>query len=409
MSGGKYTTETSTFVPGVTEAVLTALVTSGASAVAAAAQAKEMKDLIIQNKEKYDKVLKEQQNETEKLLQEYSKALNNSSLNNDVSTDINQSQDALINNTTDVVVIKTKGFKRVDKIYDIPFEKKEKKMELFKTITSICDKSIALDTSYSAEIDKIKKNAVALLKKNTDTENEWNDLTNKLNEILPKLKEEDEKTCKMKEEYYREYSRAKGLCKLTNTKVLLPVFSLERADSNILRLKQISEQQMKLLEEIEKNPVINMPLDERKKAKELVASKICATLIEQGIELKSVSEINSSNICYYSYYGQLLKVSVTDTGMVSFEVIGDLDKKTGFNDNKKVVETMEKFQKDFPELVVKLSKNNVTLQLNASIEPSDEIVDYEKIDVMNEEERRINDAAVMAMLHNANNVRYVGE
>jgi hypothetical protein len=152
-----------------------------------------------------------------------------------------------------------------------------------------------------------------------------------------------------------------------------------------------------------------MDPDKRNEACEVVANKICASLVANGINLKQVHVMNNSRVCYYYYDNALLKVVVTDAGVVTFEVVGNPEKKTGFSnfDKKRVLEAMEHFQKEYPGLQEQLSKNNVVLTLHECIEPNENIVMYEKPEVLTAEQRAANEAAVLEMLRASESVRYI--
>ena len=151
-----------------------------------------------------------------------------------------------------------------------------------------------------------------------------------------------------------------------------------------------------------------MTREEREKARETVANKICAALADKDVRLCRVSAISQSKICYYYYHDALLKVAVTDTGMVTMEVVGDPEKKTGFTslDKKKVLAAMQRFQTEYPELAKKLSENNVVLNLHGCVEPSEDIVTYQEPEYQSEEERAADEAALLAMLQNVQQARY---
>ena len=123
--------------------------------------------------------------------------------------------------------------------------------------------------------------------------------------------------------------------------------------------------------------------------------------------LERVRCVDNKRICYYIYEGALLKVEISDTGFVSFVVVGDPKSKTGFKnyDQKKVVAAMEQFQKQYPSLQAHLEANKVKLTLHSEIEPCPEIVEYEHI--LSEEEMYANEQAVLAMLNSSSHVRYV--
>ena len=259
---------------------------------------------------------------------------------------------------------------------------------------------------WKKAIDKAFKEKAALLLKLGDVEG----LKTLFGEVTSKnieaQKQIEQKKC-LKKLYDDELAKAKGLCHITHTLTPYPVFSFATAEKSILDLKKISEKQIRLLEEIRKNPSRKMSEDEKKKASETVAERLCAVMLDNGISLKKVSYQDNGNTFYYLYDEALLKINVTTEGFVSFQIVGDPQNRTGETrkDEEKVLSAMKHFQSQFPLIMEKINgKKSINLTLHREVEPCKEIVEYEL--PMTEEEKRINDQAIIAALNSANQFRY---
>lgn len=418
MSGGKYATESATFELVITPAILGALRKIGTEAVTEAGKAVEYQKLLKQEEAKYNKSLEQQQNLTRKALETYQRNLSREiqKLESELrkrgillpqSLGTNESKLQMLHNllNTNTAVKKSSNLKT----YYVCLNTMESAKDLFIDICSIADQIIAMENDYKEQATKLKQNAESLISTSAQDINAYKTIYNQLCEIRPRAMKLQEKTESLKKEYLSELARAKALCQITNTITLYPAFSQASAEQSIIRLKEISRHQVDLIEKIKRDPCLNMSPEKREKACESVASKICAALTLRGISLKKVSILNRSRICYYYYNDALLKVAVTDTGEIVFEVVGNPDKKTGFTnyDKKRVLEAMEKFQKEYPELQEELKKNNVVLTLESSVEPSENIVTYEKPQILTSEEKAANEAAILQMLQAAQRVRYL--
>lgn len=418
MSGGKYTTESATFEPVILPALLSALIKCGTEAVAEAGKSIEYQKLLDADKLAYNQLLKKQQEQNRHSLNMYEQNLNREIIrlekelekkgiyigNNSNSCEerLQQLYSALNNNSViqQNVHIKT---------YYASLRELESTKSLFIKICEIADQIILGNSQYKVAASQLKKRAEDLINSNNRDNRCYQDVLNQLYQIVPNSKYEQEKEKSLKQEYMLELARAKSLCHITNTLTLYPTFSYDTAEQAIIKLKELSNHQIELIEKIKSNPVLHMAPEKREKACEIVANKICAALIANGVRLKQVNIINSSRICYYYYENALLKVVVTNTGAITFEVIGDPDKKTGFSkyDKKKVLDAMNRFQEKYPELQEQLSKNNVVLTLHECVEPNESIVTYEKTELLTDEQRAANDAAVLAMLRASEQVKYV--
>ncbi len=383
MSGGKYATESATFTPSITAAVFGALMKQGTEAVAQAGKAVELQKLLARERLESAKKMEALRRETESILQQAAQQ------------QAAQQQATQQRATAPIapVIVRTE-------------QAQDGSKELLRQICETADTVIAEETSYSARAQAIKQEA----QKGGRRTEELRRLYDRLCAFLPEARRCYEKQTAQKEMYHNELARAKALCHITHTLAAFPEFSEENIDQVLLRLKEISASQIRLIEQIKANPAMRMTREEREKARETVANKICAALADKDVRLCRVSAISQSKICYYYYHDALLKVAVTDTGMVTMEVVGDPEKKTGFTslDKKKVLAAMQRFQTEYPELAKKLSENNVVLNLHGCVEPSEDIVTYQEPEYQSEEERAADEAALLAMLQNVQQARYAG-
>ena len=419
MSGGKQTTESATFEPIIAPALLSALKKIGTEALAEAGKAMEYQNLLKQEEEKYNRSLEQQKEETRKALEGYKRnisaevrrlesELRKKGVTFPQNTDTAESRLQLLYsllNTNETVKSSTDL-----RTYYVCLKTMESAKELFIQICNLADQIIAKENEYREQAVMLKQRAEKLISTGTQQKiGEYKSIYEELNEIHSKAMVSQERIESLKKEFMAELARAKALCKITNTLTVYPVFSPDTAEQAILRLKAISSRQIAMIEEIKKNPCLHMSPEKREKACETVATKICAALTLKGMQLKQVSILNKSRICYYYYKEALLKVAVTDTGAVTFEVVGNPEKKSGFSnyDKKRVLEAMERFQKEFPELQEELKKNNVVLTLEETLEPNESIVTYEKPQFLTAQQKAANDAAILQMLQAAQNVRYV--
>lgn len=418
MSGGKYTTESATFVPIITAALLGALIKCGTEAVSEAGKSIEYQKLLDADRVSYNESLQKQQEQNRRSLDIYTnnlrieivrleKELENKGIRVGGSSKsyeerLQQLYSALNANTS------IQQNTRV-KTYFASLSNLESTKTYFTKICEIADQIIIGSTKYKPEAISLKKRAENLIATNNRDIKAFQEIHDQLCQILPSAKITQEKEKSLKNEYMTELAKAKSLCHITNTLTLYPSFSYDTAEQAIIKLKEISRHQIELIEKIKSNPTLHMTPEKREKACEVVANKICAALVANGIQLKQVNVINSSRICYYYYESALLKVVVTNTGAVTFEVVGNSEKKTGFTnyDKKRVLEAMEQFQAYYPELQNQLSKNNVVLTLHECIEPNESIVTYEKPEFLTAEQRAANESAVLAMLQASEKVRYV--
>lgn len=418
MSGGKYTTESATFEPIITAALLDALIKCGTEAVSEAGKAIEYKKLLDADRISYNNSLQKQQEQNRRSLDIYinnlrveivrlEKELENKGIRvggNPKSYEerLQQLYAALHANTSIQQNAKVKTY--YASLTDL-----ESTKTYFTKICEIADQIIIGSTKYKQKAIDLKKRAENLIAINNRDVSAFQKIYDQLCQILPDAKIAQEKEMSLKNEYMTELARAKSLCHITNTLSLYPSFSNDTAEQTIIKLKEISNHQIELIEKIKSNPALHMTPEKREKACEVVANKICAALIANGIQLRQVNVINNSRICYYYYENALLKIVVTNTGVVTFEVVGNPEKKTGFTnyDKMRVLRAMERFQADYPKLQNQLSKNNVVLTLHECIEPNESIVTYEKPELLTAEQRAANEAAVLAMLQASEQVRYV--
>lgn len=389
MSGGKYTTESATFEPVITPALLGALIKCGTEAVSEAGRAIEYQKLLEADKTAYNDALLKQQEQNQKSLAIYAENLKKEMVRLEKE-------------------VKARGESNT-KTYFASLKELESIKEWFIKICDIADQIILGNSEFKASALQLKKRAENLIAANNREIIGYQQIHEQLCQMLPKAKVVQEKEKSLKQEYMQELARAKSLCHITNTLTLYPTFTLTTAEQAIIQLKEISKHQIELIEKIKANPVLHMDPDKRNKACEVVANKICASFVANGINLKQVHVMNNSRVCYYYYDNALLKVVVTDAGVVTFEVVGNPEKKTGFSnfDKKRVLEAMERFQKEYPGLQEQLSKNNVVLTLHECIEPNENIVMYEKPEVLTAEQRAANEAAVLEMLRASESVRYI--
>ena len=421
MSGGKYGYESSTFEPVITPAILGALLKTGTEAVAEAGKAVELQRLMKLEADKYKSALEQQKQKSREALDIYLKNLSAEiqrlekelrargiSLPNNsgsVESRLKQLYDLLATNSA----VKSSSQIRT---YYANLKTIESVRDWYEKICAAANDIIVRENEYSEKAAALKRQAERLLSANTRDAAALKKIYEELNAIRPEAIVSQKEKESLKQEYLSELARAKALCKITHTLIPYPKYSPDPKVTvqAIVRLKEISSSQIELIERIKKDPCLTMTPEKRKKACEAVANKICAVLVAKGMKLRQVAVLNKSWVCYYYYKEALLKVSIADTGAITFEVVGNPDKKTGFTntDKRRVLEAMRDFQKSFPELQEKLKKANVVLTLESSVEPCDEIVTYEKPDIMTAEERAANEAAVLQMLENAQRVRFVG-
>lgn len=418
MSGGKYTTESATFEPIITPALLGALIKCGTEAVSEAGKALEYQKLLDADKTSYANSLKAQQEQNQQSLKKYEenltkeiarlenelakRGIQSGKASNSLEERLQQLYSALNSNST------IRNTSNVKTFYASLCELESAK-EYFLKICEVADQIILGDTAHKPIAENLKRQAEELIASNNRTITQYQQIYNQLCHILPEAKYDQKTVDSLKEEYMLELARAKSLCRITNTLTLYPAYSANTVEQAIIKLKEISNHQIELIEKIKSNPALHMDPDKREKACEVVANKICAALVSKGIQLKQVNIINSSRICYYYYENALLKVVVANTGTVTFEVVGNPEKKSGFTnyDKQRVLSAMERFQTDYPDLQEQLSKNNVVLTLHDCVEPNESIVTYEKPEILSAEQRAANEAAVLAMLRASEQVRYV--
>ena len=418
MSGGKYTTESATFEPIITPMLLGALIKCGTEAVSEASKSIEYQKLLDADKKFYKELLKKQQEDNQRSLEIY---------NHNLRVEIERLEKELEQRGIRVGDSICSDEERLQQLYSALksnsyFQQNATVKTYFASLSDlvstkdyfiktceVADQIILGETKYKLTASTLKKRAIDLINSNNRDILAYQNIYNQLCKILLDAKKAQEEQDSLKKEYMLELARAKALCQITNTLTLYPSFSYDTAENAIVRLKEISSHQIELIEKIKSNPALHMTPEKREKACEEVANKICAALVSKGIQLKQVNIINSSRICYYYYEDALLKVVVTNTGTVTFEVVGNPEKKTGFSnyDKKRVLDAMKQFQKQYPQFQDQLSKNNVVLTLHECIEPDDSIVTYEKPEFLTAEQRAANEAAVLAMLRASESVRYV--
>lgn len=413
MSGGKYTSESIVFQPVITPLLLETLIKCGTEAVAEAGKAVELEKQLRKERQEYENILLTERKRTEAAVVEYKKNL---------QQQINSLEKRIRNMGVSITAVRTNDLhQRIEQLSAIissststdsniqplflNLQKKESVLYLFEKAIDLLDPIIAEDIPESKVAIGIKDNIKsALLTGDVDGIRR---LHSDASTLAVKSKIAIERKRSLRASYDNELARAKALCHITNTLAPYPLFSLEYADEAILKLKSISEKQMALIETLKTNPVPRMSKEQRAAAREEVANRICATFNDEGIPLERVTCVDNKRICYYIYEGALLKVEISDTGFVSFVVVGDPKSKTGFKnyDQKKVITAMEHFQKQYPVLQAHLEANKVKLTLHSEIEPCPEIVEYEHI--LSEEEKHANEQAVLAMLNSSAHVRCV--
>ena len=418
MSGGKYTTESATFELIITPALLGALIKCGTEAVSEAGKAIEYQKLLEADKAAYVDSLKKQQKQNQRFFKEYEENLRKEIVRLERELErrgirVGKSAVSLEERIRQLHSV-LNGNSAISnnanmKVYYALLTELESTKEYFEKICETADQIILGKSSHRFTAEKLKKQAGELIETNNRDILLYKQIFEKLCRIMPEARKEQERENSLKQEYMLELARAKALCHITNTLILYPTYSSENAEQVIIKLKEISKHQIELIERIKSTPALHMNPEKREKACEVVANKICAALVEKGIHLKKVNIIENSRVCYYFYDNALLKVCVTNTGIVTFEVVGDPEKKSGFTnyDKQRVLSAMEHFKNEYPELQEQLSKNNVVLTLQDCVEPSEGIVTYEKPEILSAEQRAENEAAVLAMLHASEQVRYI--
>lgn len=413
MSGGKYTSESTVFQPVITPLLLETLIKCGTEAVAEAGKAVELEKQLKKERQEYENKLVAERKKTESAVVEYK---------NNLQQQINSLEKRIQDMGISIATVRTNDLhQRIEQLSAIirssastdsniqplflNLQKKESVLYLFEKAIDLLDPVIAEDVVESKEVLRIKDSIKSALL--TGDVERIRKLYSDACTLATEAKMSIERKKSLKASYDNELARAKALCHITNTLAPYPLFSLENADEAILKLKSISEKQMVLIDSLRTNPVPKMSKEQRAAAREEVANRICATFTNEGIPLERVTCVDNKRICYYIYEGALLKVEISDTGFVSFVVVGDPKSKTGFKnyDQKKVIAAMEHFQKQYPSLQAHLEANKVKLTLHSEIEPCPEIVEYEHI--LSEEEMFANEQDVLAMLNSSSHVRYV--
>lgn len=413
MSGAKYTSETQTFTPVILPAVLGALITCGTEAVAQAGRAVEMEQIIRENCKAYDAALAQQRQRTAQAMQQYELAMR---------TKIRELEQQL--HSAGVAVPAENGASLGQRIQQLTqlagkghsgqqithvflnLKEMGSAAELFRKITDLIDPILPEELPCCGVLLEWKTAAAAALKKGDTAE--IRRICDRVSAKMSQVQAELTHKKSLKETYDRELARAKALHRITKTLAPYPVFTLETAEQAIIKLKEISVRQFQIIDRLRQDPVMRMSPEDRLKAQALVSNRICAALADTGVELDRVSEIGNERVCWYRYGDAMLKVSVADTGFVSFEVVGHPDKRSGFKkyDENRVLEAMERFRQEFPQLQQQLEQRNVSVNVLLDSEPCAEIVRYEQ--PMTDAQYQANQAAVLAMLNNVQQAMAVG-
>ncbi len=283
----------------------------------------------------------------------------------------------------------------------------EKNGQTFARICEAADQIILAGTSYAANAAQIKEKAVRLMEKKSADAEAFSRLYDSLLELLPISRVEHEKQKSLRAEYDRELARVRAIYSVLGISFFAAPYNEKDAQNQIFRLKSISAEKLAYLEEIRKNPALTMSPEDRKKAAEAVAAKICAVLTQRGHQLQSCLSSEHTVAAYYDYHDALLKAVVTDTGGISFEVVGSAGGKTSFTQREKetVLAGMQTFQKEFPEINKELEKKRLRFNLWNSYEPSMSYVTFEEVGAQTAQQSA-NQAAVIAMMNAANKYMY---
>lgn len=412
MSGAKYTAETQTFTPVILPAVLGALVKCGTESVAQAGRAVEMEQIIREYKKAYDLALAQQHQRTERAMHLY-----NQTMQAKVVTLEQELQNMGIRIPPSSGSTPQQRLHQLSQIANnyashqaapifLSLKESESAADFFVKITQLIDPIIPEGLPCCNRLLELKASAESALKQGNTSA--IHAVYTELHALMPQVQSELSRKKSLKETYDRELARAKALCRITRTLAPYPVFQFETAEQAIIKLKEISARQFQTIEQIRQNPVIRMDPDDRRKAQEAVATRICAALADTGTILERVSEIGNERVCWYQYGDAMLKVSVADTGFVSFEVVGHPSKKSGFKkfDENRVLDAMNRFKQEFPELQRQLQKRDVSVNVILDSEPCSEIVQYEQ--PMTDAQYLANQSAVLAMMNNVQQAMYAG-
>ena len=382
MSGAKYTTETQTFTPVILPVVLGALVKCGTEAVAQAGRAVEMEQIIRENKRAYDEGLAQQRQQTDRAMQEYTQAMQEKvreleqklrSMGIVIPPSTGAAPQHRIQQLNQIVG-NSHAAQQITPVF-LNLREFESMGDWFVKITQLIDPILPEMLPCCSHLLALKAAAESALRR--EDISAIQSVYTEVYTLMPQAQAESNRKKSLKEIYDRELARAKALCRITKTLAPYPIFTLETAEQAILKLKEISARQFQTIEQIRQNPALRMDPDKRLKAQEQVSNKICAALANTGTVLERVSEIGNERVCWYRYGDAMLKVSVADTGFVSFEIVGHPDKKSGFKkfDENRVIDAMNRFKKEFPELQNQLQKQNAT-KTNCTV------LSYEPVDIV---------------------------
>ena len=354
MSGGKGGVETTTFAPAIGEALMVSLIAYGTQVLAESKAVIHYQQIVNSERSKADEAKKEQDKAYQSEVTKYKEILEKRIKNNNpkVISGINT-------NAADIKLYK---------------DNVEKPIELFKLICKICQPVVEADIPAGRRMDDILAKARTAAGQGDNAALER--LLTEAKELLPSAEEQISIMETRKEEFFRALARVKGLHVILGETFIAPRFRYENADSLIKKLTDTAERLIREIEKIEMNPSLNMSEFERIEAQRKVAEKITSTLEQKGVSIKNTSVIDSNKIMFYSYEGALLKITVSNTGMISMQIVGDIQYKDSPGYEREILKAMESFKADFPNFQESLKSNGVGFNLCQSAEPCKEIITY---------------------------------
>lgn len=353
MSGGKGGFEVVAFVPAIGAAVMVTLIACGAEVLAESREAIHYQKIINSERRKVDEAKKEQEEAYQSEVAKYKENLEKR---------INIKPKVISGISINAVDIK---------LYK---DNVERPIELFKLIWEMCQPVVESGVPAGRRMDDILSKARTAVGQADNAALER--LLTEAKELLPSAEKQISIMETRKEEFFKALARVKGLHEILGNVFIAPRFSYENADSLIKKLNDTAEILFREIEKIEMDPSLNMSESARIEAQRKVAERITSTLEQRGVALKNASVIESNKVMFYSYEGALLKITVSKTGMISMQIVGDMQYKDSQGYEREILKAMESFKADFPDFQKSLKSNGVGFELCQSAEPCKEIITY---------------------------------
>ena len=402
----------------IPQAMISALVTTGAKALVETKTTVELTRIIENEKRNYLRLQQQIQSETEKNKNIYEKNLFEqiSSLKKAISRkgltvpQVNgpaeEQLESLIRFLRSTSASSVASIPEVN-VTLVRFEQTKRINKLYSQICETADFIMLTETEYAEKAKEIKTKAAQLLSGNCSDTEAFNRLNASLIQMLQPAKAAQVRRKSLQNEYNRELARLRAIFSILGITFFTAPFDEKTAERQILKFKTIAEEKLAYLEELRKNPAFMMSPDDRKKAAMAVSARICAVLSQKKHQLTACTPLEKLVVAYYSYDNAFLKVTVTETGGVSFEIVGDSKGKTEFTKKEKesVLSAMEHFQQEFPAINEELKKKKVEFNLWNSYNPTMSYVSFEEVEAGNQQ-ATANQAAVLAMMNAAQQYMY---